>query len=231
MNQKLENKNIEQEQNDEYEAVLLVIKEVFVYQIPPRTSNKGHRANDWDVTKHLWSGRLRILEKGKKLNINLEDANTGELFGTCPYDSSSVEPVLDSTRYFVIKIVDSSSKKHAFVGIGFSERSMAFDFNVELQDYIKRVKNEKDVSLNTSASSFKSIDRSLKDGETFTISLGGLGKSRKNTDSMEHLTAVPLAPPPGFRPFLALDNTLDAEGNSDKVASDDEFGDFVSADS
>ncbi|KAJ3215823.1 Adaptin ear-binding coat-associated protein 2 [Clydaea vesicula] len=216
MNQKLENKNIEQEQNDEYEAVLLVVKEVFVYQIPPRTSNKGHRANDWDVTKHLWSGRLRILEKGKKLNINLEDANTGELFGTCPYDSSSVEPVLDSTRYFVIKIVDSSSKKHAFVGIGFSER---------------RVKNEKDVSLNTSASSFKSIDRSLKDGETFTISLGGLGKSRKNTDSMEHLTAVPLAPPPGFRPFLALDNTLDAEGNSDKVASDDEFGDFVSADS
>lgn len=62
----------------------------------------------------------------------------GELFVACPYtDEKSVEAVLDSSRYFVIKVVDLDSGRHAFLGLGFAERSDAFDFNVALQDFLK----------------------------------------------------------------------------------------------
>ncbi|KAI9326497.1 hypothetical protein DFJ73DRAFT_632530 [Zopfochytrium polystomum] len=127
--------------DDAYESVLLVVKECMVYRIPPRANSRGYRASDWDVNQFLWKGRLRVVAKGDDLFIKLEDSTTGELFAQCPYnmDGTSVEPVLDSSRYFVLTIVDIASGKHAFIGMGFPERSWAFDFNVAIQDHVKSV--------------------------------------------------------------------------------------------
>lgn len=61
---------------------------------------------------------------------------SGELFGTCPVGAGqravAVEPVSDSSRYFVLRLLDKSSGRHAFVGLGFNDRGEAFDFNVAL---------------------------------------------------------------------------------------------------
>ncbi|CAG8546729.1 957_t:CDS:2 [Diversispora eburnea] len=141
---------------EEYESVLLVIRECYVYKLPPRASTA-----EWgDMEAFLWKGRLRIM-------------SIGELFAQCLYDpeTNSVEPVRDSSRYFVLRIEDSG--RHAFIGMGFQERSEAFDFQVTLQDHIKHIKAEKEAAENAKVAESKpKKDYSLKEGETISINIG-----------------------------------------------------------
>ena len=76
---------------DDVESLLWTCKECYVYQIPPLKNESGHRANDWDVNKWLWSGALKVTSKGNTLNIILHAPDTGELFACCPrWDSAFI---------------------------------------------------------------------------------------------------------------------------------------------
>lgn len=98
------------------------------------------------MEQFIWKGRLRVLEIGDRCDIRLEvshegresealadrkDASTGELFAQVSYASpwNQVEPVLDSSRYFVLR-VEGDGGKRAYIGMGFAERGDAFDFQV-----------------------------------------------------------------------------------------------------
>lgn len=91
----------------------------------------------------MWKGRLRVMEIGTDLPtrclINLEDRDSGELFAQAPYQPTKPNPnggceaVLDSSRYFVLTVVDQHSGQKAYIGMGFPERTESFDFNVALQ--------------------------------------------------------------------------------------------------
>jgi hypothetical protein len=64
---------------NDYEVTLLIIKECFVYTLPPRTSSvRGYRAADWNVNQWLWKGRLRITAFKQDYIIRLEDVNSGK---------------------------------------------------------------------------------------------------------------------------------------------------------
>ncbi|KAI0053908.1 adaptin ear-binding coat-associated protein 1 NECAP-1 [Auriscalpium vulgare] len=194
--------------NDEIESILYIAREVsgtftllashaaelipraLVYRIPPLKTNEGHRAGDWgDLAAPLWKGRLRIIEKGNDLTINFEDGTTGALFAKAPYDAGKppVEAVLDSSRYFVVRVEDNGRK--AYIGMGFVERSDSFDFNVALQDYGKRVRARLNPPSPTeetsSAPSGPKKDYSLKEGQTFSISIPGRGSTTKQSGQLD----------------------------------------------
>ncbi|KAI8991966.1 hypothetical protein BDF20DRAFT_847545 [Mycotypha africana] len=178
--------------NDEYESILLIIRECFVYKIPPRTAARGYRAAEWgDLgSAYLWKGRLRMVSKGNQCEIRLEDNSTGELFAVCPYDpnSNSVEAVLDSSRYFVLKI--ESEGRHAFIGMGFQERTDAFDFNVTLQDFVKQLRAEKEAEERAAhADTTPKKDYSLKEGQTINIKIGNVGSKRPKPAAMSTSTS------------------------------------------
>jgi len=64
---------------DDYEQTLIIIKECFVFKIPPRTTAAGYKAADWDLQHPLWSGRLVITAKGETALVKME-TNAGENF-------------------------------------------------------------------------------------------------------------------------------------------------------
>ncbi|EGG25090.1 hypothetical protein DFA_03336 [Cavenderia fasciculata] len=135
--------------------------------IPPRPNAAGYKAQDWDPESYIWSGRLVIIGKGDKCTIKFEEPN-GEIFAQCPVEPNAVEPVIDSSRYFVIKI--KNGDRHALVGMGFTDRSDAFDFNATLQDQQNYVKNKKQSELaRQQHDNQPKIDYSLKSGQTIHI--------------------------------------------------------------
>jgi hypothetical protein len=224
---------------DDYESVLLVIRECFVYRIPPLGSSKGYKAAEWDVSSFLWSGRLRIVSiGGKKCYIKLEDANSGELFAQCEYreDNNSVEPVIDSSRYFVLRIEDQASGKHAYIGMGFQERSEAFDFNVALQDFTKHLKNENAPKVEYTG---PKVDYSWKEGETININIGKLKKSASSTKNTLPSTTTQnqstnpndfvLLPPPPSNKISVTPPSSETSSQQDKKNEWADFGDFVGA--
>ncbi|KFO22063.1 Adaptin ear-binding coat-associated protein 1 [Fukomys damarensis] len=187
----------------EYESVLCVKPDVSVYRIPPRASNRGYRASDWKLDQPDWTGRLRITSKGKTAYIKLEDKVSGELFAQAPveqYPGIAVETVTDSSRYFVIRIQDGTGRS-AFIGIGFTDRGDAFDFNVSLQDHFKWVKQETEISKESQEmDSRPKLDLGFKEGQTIKLSIGNIttkkgGASKPRTAGTGGLSLLP--PPPG----------------------------------
>ena len=188
---------------DAIQRVLFIAGKVHVYQIPPMSSNKGHTASTWTSDgnkRQISTCRLRIIETALpsddgqetvKTNILLENPSSGELFVAAPYTSSSVvEQVLDSSRFFAIRVEGGGGRK-ALLGIGFEERSEAFDFSTELQNARKVQGFDKMTPAGGSERKGSKIpepplekkDFSLKEGETITINIGG--KGRRNRDGKE----------------------------------------------
>lgn len=157
---------------DSYESVLLVKNEVFVFKVPPMTTNRGYKAADWNLSDPQWTGRMRLVTKDKECVLKLEDKNSGQLFAKCPidkYPGVAVEPVSDSSRYFVLRIQDDNGRA-AFIGVGFSDRSDSFDLNVALQDHFNWLKKSEELEKERTVPK-PELDYSFKEGETIKINM------------------------------------------------------------
>lgn len=196
---------------ESFEHTLLVVREVFVYKIPPRSTSGGYKCGEWLQSDKIWTGRLRVVSVKEVCEIRLEDANTGELFAACHVHPGkrdlAVEPATDSSRYFVLRI-DDGHGKHAFIGLGFTERNEAFDFNVALSDHEKHAlhKDKDNAQDDALHEPLPSLDLRLKAGETIKINVKT--KQASNAGMMSHASGgsnvvstgrmkAPLAPPPG----------------------------------
>jgi len=239
----------EEEAETEVESLLWTCKECYVYQIPPLKNESGHRANDWDVNKWLWSGTIKVVAKGNVLNVLLVDNTTLELFATCPVTepgSKAIDPVVDSSRYFVLRI-DDGKGRHAFIGMGFRDRNFSYDFNATLQDHWKGVERQKEADvlraeMEARAATEPMRDLSLKDGEKLSIKVNVPGKSASAPKKPRELGSGFLAPPPsggllapppkaGATPRDAAPPPTAPVAAAAAGASDDfgDFGDFEAA--
>ena len=230
-----------------FQRILFEANNVHVYGIPPLTSSKGFSASSWTAppkptAQHIFTSRLRIIETAHastiKIDIVLEDGNTGDLFAAARYTSEAVvQQAQDSSRFFAVRVQGEGGMK-ATLGIGFEDRSPAFDFSVALGAARKSLGFDGATATSSSAqkkaSSQEDIkqDWSLKEGQQIHIQVGQKGS---RTAAPVHATAASddgaalfsIAPPP---PPTA-NSHVDPPGSSSSAArdlgfDDGEFGEF-----
>nr|AVY91733.1 adaptin ear-binding [Saccharum hybrid cultivar SP80-3280] len=159
------------------ELVLFQVAECYVYLIPPRMTAASYRADEWNVNKWAWEGALKVVSKGEECIIKLEDKNTGELYARAflrEGEPHPVEPVIDSSRYFVLRVEENidGRQRHAFIGLGFRERPEAYDFQAALHDHMKYLNKKKAAEeMVQHYEKQSSVDYSLKEGETLVLQL------------------------------------------------------------
>lgn len=210
---------------DAIQRILFIANSVHVYNIPPLASLKGYTAATWteDPKRHIFTCRVRIIETSVtlasgeeevKADIILEDPSNGQLFAAAPYATPAVvEPALDSSRFFALRVQDGAGRK-ATLGIGFEERSEAFDFGVGLQEAQKALGLDAGAGADGGAGLGKTAEKpkveekrdySLKEGETITVNLGGskigrrprpLSQQQDAGSSGASLSSFALPPPP-----------------------------------
>ncbi|XP_042011230.1 NECAP-like protein CG9132 [Salvia splendens] len=184
----MEKDKITEEEAEAVELVLFQVPECYVYMIPPRKSAASYRADEWNVNKWTWEGTLKVISKREECIIRLEDKTTGELYARAflrDGELHPVEAVIDSSRYFVLRVEENidGRLRHAFIGIGFRERSEAYDFQAALHDHMKYLNKKKTAEeMEHQYQHSSSVDYSLKDGETLVLQLkkkeGGTGSTR-----------------------------------------------------
>ncbi|KAI1116932.1 DUF1681-domain-containing protein [Nemania sp. NC0429] len=203
--------------SDAIQRVLFIVGTIHVYSIPPMTPGKGHVAAAWTAEENkrqIFTARLRVLETAiteasgeekVKADIVLEDPRSGQLFAAAPYTAAAVvEPTSDSSRFFALRVQDGAGRK-ATLGIGFEDRSDAFDFGVSLQEAQKTLSwaqggppGKKPAVERTDSAEKR--DLSLKEGETITVSLPSrFGRRRpqaKDEASSTSPVSFSLPPPP-----------------------------------
>jgi len=188
----------EEETDDNLEESHCTIDKVYVFQIPKLTgASTGHSARDWPK-QAIWSGRLRVVSKGRKCSVLLEHLDKDGLFAACPYTNKScVEQVSDSSRYFVLRVTDGQGH-FASIGIGFKQRSEAFNFKVALQDFENQGSRQE--KAEEYLSSLPSQDYAIPQGKSIHVKLAAVGadtstKTKKKKKKKEK-EGVTLSQPP-----------------------------------
>ncbi|EFR00250.1 hypothetical protein MGYG_03253 [Nannizzia gypsea CBS 118893] len=137
-------------------------------------------------------------EERLQVDILLEEGQGAhELFAAAPYvDAGVVEQTLDSSRFFALR-VEGEGKK-AVLGLGFEERSEAFDFSVALQEARKILSPTSAAAASTCTGAGK--DLSLGPGESISVGKTATETEAREEKEEEKKALFSLPPPPSASP-------------------------------
>lgn len=244
------------------EQRLLKVDELFVYRIPPMKTADGHRAELWGLAKPLMTCSLVVNRRDDSLCLDImaerpkpnAPAGATEAYSfaqsTIKVDFSKpgnqlehwVVPVVDSSRYFALRIRDPNTGREAFIGIGFRERLDATNFKMSMEDYVNSLKREMKAKQmheqyeqsekseeSGTAEPLGPSQFSLKEGEKIHVNIKSKTprKRQPNSNSGTGLIGLRPPPPPGTVQS-ATEGKTSAEHTTaiDAAPDGDEWGDF-----
>ena len=127
-----------------------------------------------------------------------------------------VESVVDSSRYFVVRIIDEKSGREARIGFGFRDREEATDFRESLQYYARSLKRQEEAAEAMHHADDLAKELNLQEGEKIHINLGSKGgakstisKAKPKSDGATPKKPMLLKkPPPAASPGMNKDVSI-----------------------
>lgn len=207
---------------------LMTVEECFLYKVPPLVTASGYRANDWNLGAPLETCGFQVERRDNDLYLLFTLDNHSKLYaqakvrgvagalgaggdqqmmGGSNYDNNNIEPVVDSSRYFVTKIQNphhqarpGSRADEAVLGFGFRDREVAIDLLGNLQQFQRSIQRE----VNARTMKVVGIPQ-LKDGAKMHISLPAAGRASQGGPSSSSskrtaATAAAAGHPPSHPP-------------------------------
>jgi len=128
--------------------LLGVIREAYLFKIPPKTSSMGHMAESWPK-KAMWIGRLRIQSTAHECTLQFEDTETEKVYlkvvvNNDPEKPQTIEYAADSQRYFALNIVKPGTDQMFELGLGFQTRDESMDFKMAVGEFERMKQNEEE---------------------------------------------------------------------------------------
>ncbi|GAB5363266.1 hypothetical protein AAMO2058_000868900 [Amorphochlora amoebiformis] len=135
------------------ESTLLRLDTCKVYKLPPLRGAKGHTAKEWNIPNPLKEVKLHVIGVEDDLYLRLI-TNEGKLFAqSVKIDGRKIakgekfldyylDKVTDSSRFFVLKIKHTKSKRVISIGIGFRDRSSPTSLNASIDDHLQQVRRQ-----------------------------------------------------------------------------------------
>jgi len=166
--------------------------------LPAHSSTEGVYSGNWGPENYLASVDIEMHCKDEQCRLLLllpSKELFAEVLVQIPLERT-LNDVLDSSRYVVLTMVDAKHQgRTAVVGMGFSDRAVAFDFKTTLKDHVKRVEFRREVKIKQQNEPKKDYN-SIPEGTKISINLGG-ATTKSRPASPAPLVKLDLPPPPG----------------------------------
>eukprot|EP00656_Telonema_subtile_P007335 TRINITY_DN13440_c0_g1_i2.p1 TRINITY_DN13440_c0_g1~~TRINITY_DN13440_c0_g1_i2.p1 ORF type:complete len:286 (-),score=51.00 TRINITY_DN13440_c0_g1_i2:282-1139(-) len=136
----------EDDGGEEVEYMLGAFTHGMVYQVHSGTMSPtgDYLADSWKEEHFVAEVCGEILTKDNHTRVVMRDSATQQPFAECAVeDESSVVETIDSSRYVVLKLKDPKTGRTALIGLGWKERTAAYDFKATIYDHQKRMKFRK----------------------------------------------------------------------------------------
>jgi hypothetical protein len=122
--------------------------ECFVYRVPPRKmGSRGYRADEWDLASPALTCRCEVVDMKESCHVKLFDKKTDKLAACSDINIEEkgdrsklafyLESVVDSSRYYVLRVEDKKTKRVIYLGLGFRKRPDSSNFFESIQDFVR----------------------------------------------------------------------------------------------
>lgn len=171
---------------------ILRVRLCFVYPVPKSETQSDYLASQWDLENPIYTGRLELgLSTGGDLYMCLYERDGKALFAhSAPISLAALakgeatlsyflNPVQDSSRYFVLLVQDGTAGQRARIGIGFKDRSHAFDLNAAITEAVDQEKRVLHAGAGTEVEEEPAAGQEKKPPSTGVFKLKGKVRIRK----------------------------------------------------
>ncbi|ELP92664.1 adaptin ear-binding coat-associated protein, putative [Entamoeba invadens IP1] len=128
---------------NDFQDTVLFKKDSMIFRVVGTNGEVHRNAGEWKQDDFMWKGDCQVVKRDTKLRVIFSD-KSGVPFCFSEISTGAVEPVNDSSRFFIVNVTETNGGRKAIIGAGFSERGDAMEFKEAIEETHKEEKGREE---------------------------------------------------------------------------------------